>query len=427
MAQTGMPKLQAVDGVIHLPIIAENWRPTDKGVSITGESKLGVRYIRKRATSSGIALPFVPGSLDGLGEVSLKLRGDRGVRLLVSLRSKAGPIHSWRTLSLTGEDQEITLKAKEIKLDTMQSRGKKDPFVAAEATALSLVDISAYFGAAEVEAKWTITDITASLSSDSKPDRKAAEAATSTSSGSAEEQLFQALVENRGEVSDVIPLLVIATRRDPSDSRATLLLGLAHLWVAAEGDRSDPQLIQHIVLAEHYLARTTVLDPDEDRVPSWLVPTRIALADIEGRQAETPKLMRLLSEAFEEDPGFHGFSLGLLGYTQDPESKGFEQGLKGLHKSRTANPDDPSVQNRPNWPHNREGFLLFLADYEKRAGNDSEAKDLLTLIEKESSFASWPFRAEVDKRRRAWRAGKDTSTQGAWMQAQSCVICHRRQ
>lgn len=197
--------------------------------------------------------------------------------------------------------------------------------------------------------------------------------------------------------------LLAALATDPADARTHLLLGLNHLWLAAEGDRTDPRVLEHLFLAERYLARAQELDPQDHRIPSWLVPVRLSLARIEGREDRAEEILRDLRAAYAEDPTFHSFTVAMLGIAEPRTSPAFRQGLEALRATVDRCPSasdstDPSCENTPRWPHNREAYLTFFADYELKAGNVDRARELLLKVRQYPDTARWPFRAEAEDR-----------------------------
>lgn len=197
--------------------------------------------------------------------------------------------------------------------------------------------------------------------------------------------------------------LLAALATDPSDARTHLLLGLNHLWLAAEGDRTDPRVLENLFLSERYLARAQELDPKDRRIPSWLVPVRLSLARIEGREDRREEILRDLQAAYAEDPVFHSFSVALLGIAEPRTSPAFRQGLEALRATVDACPSEPgtfdaSCENTPRWPHNREAYLTFFADYELKAGNVDQARELLLKARQDPDYPQWPFRDEAEDR-----------------------------
>ena len=198
--------------------------------------------------------------------------------------------------------------------------------------------------------------------------------------------------------------LLAALATDPNDARTHLLLGLNHLWIAAEGDRTDPRVLENLFLAERYLARAELLDPKDRRIPSWLVPVRLSLARIEKQKGRDEEILRDLQAAYAEDPNFHSFSVALLGIAEPPTSPAFRRGLEALRATVDDCPSagteaaDPSCGNRPRWPHNREAYLTFFADYELKAGNVDQARELLVKVRRDSDYPRWPFQSEAEDR-----------------------------
>lgn len=223
----------------------------------------------------------------------------------------------------------------------------------------------------------------------------------------AEEGFFTAFNGFQGDArTKSAPLrdLLASLATDPTDARTHLLLGLNHLWLAAEGDRTDPRVLENLFLSERYLARAQELDPKDRRIPSWLVPVRLSLAGIEGRKDRREEILRDLQAAYAEDPTFHSFTIALLGIAEPRTSPEFRRGLEALRATVDTCPPaesdaaDPSCGNTPRWPHNREGYMTFFADYELKAGNVDQARELLLKVRQDPDYPRWPFRNEAEDR-----------------------------
>ncbi len=194
--------------------------------------------------------------------------------------------------------------------------------------------------------------------------------------------------------------LMTAYAVSPEDARVNLLLGLNHLWLAAEGDRTNPTTIDHVILAEHFLARAQKLDPSDRRIPSWLTPARLSLAGLNKDENKREESLRDLEAASAEDPNFHSFTLALLAVSAAPKSPELLHGLAALRATTgaCAGNEDPSCENRPRWPHNREAFRTFFADYELKAGNVDRARELLIRTQQDPDYSRWRFKNEVEDR-----------------------------
>ncbi|HKI02030.1 MAG TPA: hypothetical protein VKK31_08625 [Thermoanaerobaculia bacterium] len=252
----------------------------------------------------------------------------------------------------------------------------------------------------------------------------------------AEAKFFQTFNGGGPDRAASLPLLMAAYATDPRDARTNLLLGLNHLWLAAEGDRSDPRTIENVVLAERFLARAQSLNPGDQRIASWLVPIRLSLASIErepaGRQGE---IFGELLAAYQEDPDFHSFSLALLSFDRPRGSQEFQRGLEALRLTKGCAAENAACRNRPKWPHNREAFLTFHADYELKAGHPDRAAELLRHAQAEPDYPAWPFRAKVEDRLKNLEAyGKlyanedardDPPSLMAHAGGVTCQSCHR--
>ena len=175
----------------------------------------------------------------------------------------------------------------------------------------------------------------------------------------AEADFFNALNASPENRPAAIRELTGAYALDPSDARTSVLLGLAHLWTAAEGNRQDPSGLDHLILAEKFLARAAALDPNDERIPSWLVPARITLATLEKDPARVREAFASLREVCAKRSAFHSFTLALLAVQRPPDSPEFQQGLAALRKTIQGDcldRKDVACGNRPHWPHNAEGI-----------------------------------------------------------------------
>ena len=226
----------------------------------------------------------------------------------------------------------------------------------------------------------------------------AAAAGRSPLSLNAERTFFHALNEDASQRKAALRQLTTAVAVDSLDGRSNLLLGLCHLWIAAEGSRADPEVINHVILAEHYLARAQKLAPSDQRIPSWLVPTQIALGKIEQRPEDADRLFHSLLDAYELDPAFHSFSVALLSFDSPRESERFRTGLEALRTAMACPPDNPVCANRPQWPHNVEAFSMFVADYEMKVGDVARARAALENARTSPAFDSWRHAGELTDR-----------------------------
>lgn len=214
----------------------------------------------------------------------------------------------------------------------------------------------------------------------------------------AEESFFRALNHEPRTRPAAMRELLQAYVSDPTDGRTTLLLGLAHLWSAAEGDRTNPALVEHLLLAKHYLERAQKLLPEDRRIASWLVPVRLAVAGTERDGASRAQIHGDLLAAYKEDPNFHSFSIAMLAFGNRRDSDDFQGGLQALRSAVGCAESDPSCMDLPRWPHNSEGFLLFVADYELKAGHIDKSRAVLERVKTQPQYATFAYPEEVDDR-----------------------------
>ena len=217
----------------------------------------------------------------------------------------------------------------------------------------------------------------------------------------ADQSFFTAFNSNPKDRGAPLRDLWMAALADPSDGRTWLLLGLNHLWMAAEEDRTNPLNVEHLVLAERFLSRAQTLRPGDHRIPSWLIPVRLSLARIDRNKEQAEAAKSELLAAYAEDPIFHSFSVASMDFDNPPSSPDFQRGLAAMqsaHDNCKAGSAHPACFNTPHWPHSREAFSTFEADYELKAGHPDRAREILLSIQKIDSYPQWPFRGEAEDR-----------------------------
>lgn len=215
----------------------------------------------------------------------------------------------------------------------------------------------------------------------------------------AEQSFFRAFNHEPRTRATAMKELLRAYVSDPVDGRTTLLLGLAHLWTAAEGDRTNPATVEHLLLSKHFLERAEKLLPGEGRLPSFLVPVRLSLATLENDAVDRARIRGDLVTAHKKDPNFHSFTLALLSFGNRRDSEDFQRGLRALRDTvGCAESGNPSCLNMPRWPHNVEGFLVFVADYELKSGRIEEARAILERVKQGPEYGTFAYPEEVEER-----------------------------
>lgn len=251
----------------------------------------------------------------------------------------------------------------------------------------------------------------------------------------AEAQFFQALNDKPRLSKTALEGLTLAYAVEPTDRRTNLLLGLNHLWLAAEANRGDPMSLQHVILAEYFLGRTEKMTGD-NRIPSWRIPIQMTLAKRDGDEKAAQRYYDDFLKAYKKNPDFHSFVLALLAFDEPVTSKAFQRGLKAMRDTEACSEHNPSCQNLPRWPHNIEAFTVFMADYETKAGNAEAAQKWLAEAEKYAKETNWAFLPAITERqqnlpeRMARYANTDHSDDPAGLfdeyQRETCQLCHRK-
>lgn len=250
----------------------------------------------------------------------------------------------------------------------------------------------------------------------------------------AEQAFFASFVHHGPSAAEVVAPLLGAYASDPDDPRTHLLLGANYLRMAARGGNGDPTALEHLVLAERFLDRAAELAPDDHRIASFLVPVRLALAEVEGRDERHRDLVGDLMAAYEADPAFNSFSVAMLGYQSPRGSAMFERGLAALRRveAMDCEGEDPTCGNGPRWPHAVEGYLSFFADYELKAGEPERARHLLDEMRSRPSYESWPYRelaearlASFDEHAERLADTDPDNDPGTVVLQRGCAACHR--
>lgn len=242
---------------------------------------------------------------------------------------------------------------------------------------------------------------------------------------------FDALNRDASRRSEALASLRTRVEGAPDDARAVLLLGVAHLWVAAENPPDAAVALEHLILARHYLARAIVLNPVDDRIPTWLHSAEISLAQAEGREADAADALAKLRAHAQRDPCFHSVAFAISVWDEPRESDALAEAQKYLEHAAACNAEDPSVRNMDRWPYNVQGFLVGMSDVALKRGDRSRALGSLIAAESWPGTESWPHRGKVEIRRRDFdaRAELFADEDPAFIFERggpvSCVSCHQ--
>lgn len=251
----------------------------------------------------------------------------------------------------------------------------------------------------------------------------------------AEAQFFQALNEKPRLGKAALEGLTLAYAVAPTDARTNLLLGLNHLWFAAEANRGEAMTLQHVILADYFLGRAEQMTGDV-RIPSWRIPIQMTLAQRDGDKKAAQQYYDSFLQAYKKDPDFHSFVLALLAFDEPVQSQAFQRGLQAMRATEACSEHNPACQNLPRWPHNIEAFTVFMADYETKAGNADAAQTLLAEAEKIATETGWAFLPAITERQqrlperlaRYASADRDDDPAGLFgeYQRETCQLCHRQ-
>jgi hypothetical protein len=411
-----MPALPSAR-VVRLPLAQSSpqlWRPigdvsveprTEKGAEAP---RLTVRYERPARAAAGVSFVWPPGTLDGLRALRLIMSGTPRQRLRVCLTDTAGRVYAFPSITVLGTTQAFVLRPDTLAFDPYQNAGRrKAPPVLADMIMLTILDINGYMSTGRPECAWEIVDVQAELG-------RAADAQA------AADLFYRSLTREPGLRDASLEALTAAYAREPGHPRLPLLLGMAHLRMAAE-EGSD----EHAAHAEALLAIAARRDPADGRIPGWRHSVGYVRARNDGRDQDAATHLEALRAAFADDACFHGVSLGIALFDQPHDSAAFAEGLAAMRAPMECAEGDPTGANGALWPHNVQGYLLALCDYELKADQSVRADTVLMALEASDGFEDWPFRSLVETRRKALDARPGSHgfvlAPGA---TTSCTICH---
>lgn len=250
-----------------------------------------------------------------------------------------------------------------------------------------------------------------------------------------EQEFFTALNQKPQRIEKALDALTMAYAMDPANGRVNLLLGLNHLWVAAERVEPDPSTLNHVILSEYFLQRAQKLTQD-DRIPSWLAPLQITMAKRDQDHDGATRIFNEFVKAYEKNPDFHSFTFAMMNFDNDRDSDEFKRARKVLNATNNCDKHNPSCQNLSRWPHNIETFLVLQADYETKAGDIKNAHKILTDAKRIGEETQWPYLSVIEERlaslpqRAKAFANKDLTDdpKGLFVeqQANTCQMCHRQ-
>lgn len=221
------------------------------------------------------------------------------------------------------------------------------------------------------------------------------------------DQFFDALLKHPEKRLESRRALQQAVLKPDADARHILLLGLNELWLAAENQPDRLDRFNHAVLARHWLRRAEQLLPDDDRIPSWRWAAEWAVAAVEHEDESAAAAREMLRKLAEHDPCFHSVAFGVISFEKPAKSEEFRQAHAAMEAAFQCAANDPSIQDRPRWPHNAHAFLTALADFRLKAGDVRGAEAALVIAEARPGFDTWKNRHIVADRLTSLNARRD--------------------
>jgi hypothetical protein len=430
-----LPPLTASGGTLKLPLAISGpyaWRAIRDGISIGQEpSAIRVSYSRTRGEAAGMAQVIRPGTLEGLTALRIQITGPESRRLVVCLKDESGVVWSAPAFQIAtnGDAPPRSIGRGAFKPDPYQNSAPvRHAFDPARVMMITVIDIGGYMSLTEPRCDWTIRVLEAETGAAPPPVGSGPSGAHEGPAPSSppEAIFFDALNHHPERRAEAVAALDTALASAPSNGRLQLLAGLGHLWAAAEEPLSPEAARGELSRAESRLRQARLLLPGDSRIVSWLSAATIARAELEGDQAALAHARSELKAAYDADPCFHSVALGISRFSAPAGSPEFREGLNAMRSALECDPSRAAAQNAPRWPHNVEGFLVALSDYERKAGNPELARAMLTTAQASDSYDSWPFKSDAESRLSSLDTPRSPAPPYLFSpaSAHSCIACH---
>jgi len=222
-----------------------------------------------------------------------------------------------------------------------------------------------------------------------------------------EAAFFDTLAGRVNREEETINLLASATGANPADGRSFFLLGMMHLYRAAQQltDYSHPS---EFVLAEVGQAQTALdaavpLIPEDTRVPGFRGAVTYLNGVVHDDPARRELAVQQLRAAIILYPDFNNFSLlGSVAPVVAPSDPLFLEALD-LVRGAISSGCNPMTQpricgNEGKAPHNVQGAMLIFGDMYTKAGDANQANVYYRLGVALPGADTWKFRALAEAR-----------------------------
>jgi hypothetical protein len=232
-----------------------------------------------------------------------------------------------------------------------------------------------------------------------------------------------------------------AAAEQPREEEFALLLGLASLWRAAEGDGLEDGLLalDSLATAETELTRAYALCPSDYRITSWLGSLKVRMGRLLDDPAQIDKGVALMDEGIAHYPEFVTFTKLLVYADAPPDDPTFKEALAVVDSYKELviackKTRYPACINTPKTPHNLQGGAIFAGDLYARAQDRARALEAYMAAKIAPDWASWKYQDALEERIRtldarmaaAASASAFDDFETAWNSAQLvCSSCHR--
>ena len=228
---------------------------------------------------------------------------------------------------------------------------------------------------------------------------------------------------NYDSIPRILEELTNAYYENKKDYKLAAHLDFVNAWGLAESNRiknASARVTDHATMSIRYFEEAMRLAPEKDwRYFGFLASMRMAEGSIHGDMKKMTKGYFNMKKAVRKYPEFNLFTAAYsrgLNPTQDFRKKAIEMLWKNIEKCVGQKVERESFDYRKflgekkligkmstcwnTWiaPHNLEGFLLILGDFEFKEGNYEIAKLVYENATYVEEFEEWDYKEIIDQR-----------------------------
>ena len=258
---------------------------------------------------------------------------------------------------------------------------------------------------------------------------------------------------NYDSIPRILENLTNAYYENKRDYKLAAHLGFVNAWGLAESNRvenASARVTDHATMSVRYFEEAMRLAPETDwRYFGFLASMRMAEGSIHGDMKKMTKGYFNMKKAVRKYPEFNLFTAAYTrGMNPDPgfRKEAIEMLWKNIEKCTGQKVDKSTFDYRKflgekeltgkmsacwnTWiaPHNLEGFLLVLGDFEFKDGNYEIAKLVYENVKYVEEFEEWDYKEIIEQRLKEVDAAikmKKGIKEVKFTDFNNCMVCHQ--